>query len=799
MSDAPDTSSLQQLILETADEGFCLFSAGEAKVIAHNQRFASIFAFDESWLEKGPSVEAVAIAVYERQKQKVRDPGAHIQRILDYHRQPGDREIVLELNDGRFVTGRTAAAPTGERLYTFRDVTAERLVLRELQAERERLSMLVEHAPVAYYVIDPQSGRTRQLSRSIKNLTGKEAEAFLNDSHEWVSHIHPDDRELVMRKMERAVDSFTAFDLDYRYQHADGSYRWVREIAEPIVLAAGIPEQIAGVVIDITRQKVAETNLRESERRFRTLIEGMPDLIFYEHDVDRRLTYVSPSVYQILGFRPEEMIGHRFEDFRPRPERDRSGNSEDPMELARQMVQEAIRTKHRQPLYEVNLWGKDGRPIAADIVEYPVIDEDDQVIAFRGVARDVTSLRDMQRRLRERERLAILGTFAGGLAHDLNNLLLPIRAALDVLERAPDTRTVRERAAAIRLATNHIAELTRKLLIWTRHESSSNSTSKTIVSDVTRWAEHAIEFFREAVSTSGKDEKDPAASHDRPAVKAALEIKDPPSVVMIDPDLLQQAVLNLFLNARDAMSEGGTVTLTVSESPKGWHAHRPRTDDAEDNQAPETGARFVVRDEGVGMDASVMERAFDPFFSTKARGKSTGLGLALVHSIITSFGGRVRIESTLGKGTSIILDVPARRSRRGESSRGEAATGATSESEGRCGGALVGLRDPRIAAYIRTCLRQDGFTARIDADGRPGPGDLVWVIDVSRVEPVDVRSMVDSLPDLVVISLSQPDERPGWPDGILWLDGPVDARILRTRIREVVDAPRDEDEPAASS
>lgn len=794
MSETPDTSSLQQLILETADEGFCLFSAGEAKVIAYNQRFASIFAFEEVWLEKGPSVEAVAIAVYERQKQKVDDPGAHIQRILDYHRQPGDREIVLELHDGRFVTGRTSAAPTGERLYTFRDVTAERLVFRELQAERERLSMLAEHAPVAYYVIDPQSGRTRQLSRSIKNLTGKEAEAFLNNSQEWISHIHPDDRELVTRTMERAVEAFTAFDLDYRYQHADGSYRWIREIAEPIILAAGIPEQLAGVVIDITRQKVAETNLRESEKRFRELIEGMPDLIFYEHDVDRRLTYVSPSVYSILGFRPEEMIGHRFEDFRPSRERDTSSSSEDPMGVARQMVQEAIRTKHRQPLYEVSLWGKNGRPIAADIVEYPVIDDDDQVIAFRGVARDVTSLRDMQRRLRERERLAILGTFAGGLAHDLNNLLLPIRAALDVLERAPDTKKVRERAAAIRLATNHIAELTRKLLIWTRHESSSNSTSKTIVSDVQRWAEHAIEFFREAVSTHAKD-SERREGDDTPFVQAELTIDDPPSVVMIDPDLLQQAVLNLFLNARDAMSDGGTVSLTVCESPRGWHEHRGTANEAE-GEEPETGARFIVTDQGCGMDASIMQRAFDPFFSTKARGKSTGLGLALVHSIITSFGGRVRIESTLGQGTSIILDVPARRTRRVESAtEGKAAT----SSEGRCGGALVALRDPRIAAYIRSCLKQDGFTARIDADGRPGPGDLVWVIDTSRVEPVDVRSMVDSLPDLVVISLSKPDERPGWPDGILWLDGPVDARTLRARIRDVVDAPQDEDDPAVPS
>ncbi|GEM_PF-5646098 len=766
------SAELERLILDTADEGFCLFSARESRVIAFNHRFVEIFGFEPAWVNSEPTVEAVAQAIYERQRNRNPDRGEHINRVLKRHEAPGGREMELELLSGRFIIGRTQAARGGERLYTFRDVTSERRILDQLQAERERLASLVVNAPVALYIINCATGMTTQVSRSIRNVSGQEAESFIGPSSDWERHVHPDDRALVRQTITRAIAGQHHYDIDYRYLKPDGSVRWVRDTAGPLPAVAGMEPQLAGVVIDITRQKTAEEELRQSERRFRELIEGVSDFIFYEHDVDRRLTYVSPSVERMLGYNASELLGHRFGEFHP-------DHVASDLARARESVAAAIESKRRQPQYEVVLRRKSGEPVLCEIMEYPVV-ANGEVMGFHGVARDITALRDMQQRLRERERLAILGTFAGGLAHDLNNLLLPIRAGLDVLERDPDPAKVEARVASIRRATDHIAELTKKLLMWTRHENSQVSALSTTATDVRSWVEQAIPFYQDAIR----------APEGEPEIKVRLDMRDPPSRAKIDGDLLKQAILNLFLNARDAMTGGGTITLKVDHSPPGWAvaveplsaASSPGEYEGVD-RANLPGVRFTVTDEGCGMDESVLQRAFDPFFSTKARGKSTGLGLALVGSIVRSAGGQVQIRSRLGKGTSINVDVPAVDAPCGVSI-GRSGP-ASSRTPATIGQVLVGLRDPRIAAFVRTGLANAGLTARVDAHGEPEASEVAWIIDPDLAEPAAVEQILRTRTDLVVAALGPADDRIGWPAAILWLAGSVDASTFRKIVESV--------------
>lgn len=759
------SAELERLILDTADEGFCLFSAGDSRLIAFNQRFVDIFGFDPEWVNAEPTVEAVTGAIWERQQSRPPDRAEYVQRVLKRHDAPGGREMELELRSGRFVVGRTQAARGGERLYTFRDVTSERRILEQLQAERQRLASLVEHAPVAMYIINCTTGMTTQVSRSIRNVSGQEAESFIGPSIDWERHVHPEDRPLVRRTIAGAIAGQHFYDIDYRYVRPDGTVRWLRDTAGPLPVAEGMEPQIAGVVMDITRQKTAEEELRQSERRFRELIEGVSDFIFYEHDVDRRLTYVSPSVERMLGYRAEELLGHRFGEFHP-------DHVAADLARAHESVAAAIETKRRQPQYEVVLRRKSGEPVLCEIMEYPVVAHG-EVTGFHGVARDITDLRDMQQRLRERERLAILGTFAGGLAHDLNNLLLPIRAGLDVLERDPDPSKVADRVNSIRRATDHIAELTKNLLMWTRHESSQTSALSTTATEIRPWLEEALPFYRDAVR----------APEGEPAIDVRLDLRHPPAQAKIDGGLLKQAILNLFLNARDAMTSGGLITLTVDRSPPSWAdsveplsaaASPGEYDGAERAALP--GVRFVVTDEGCGMDESVLRRAFDPFFSTKARGKSTGLGLALVGSIVRSAQGQVQIRSRLGHGTSIILDVPA-------ADRSNAVAARVESTEVHSGNAstgrmIIGLRDPRVAAFVRTGLAALGAAARID-NGEPEPDDVVWVLDPALRDPEYLARILKVRRDLAVVALGPRDDRPGWPEAILWLDGPVDASAFR--------------------
>ncbi|MBL1216847.1 MAG: PAS domain S-box protein [Planctomycetes bacterium] len=769
-------ADMQRLILDTADEAFCLFSAGDERVITYNQRFADFFDLSSDWLETQPTVTDVARVMYQIERSPEPDEPSYVNKVLDRHHRPGRHEIELRLHDGRVLVGRSQDAPSGERLYTFTDVTNERRFLWQLQAERERLMSMVEHAPVAYYIIDCKSGTVTEISRSVHYLTGLSSPSFLDRPHESDEQIHPEDQQFVADVIGKAVINRESYDIQYRRYHRDESIRWFRDMAEPIPdpdldEALGRPQQMAGVIIDITRQKAAERKLRESERRFRELIEGISDLIFYEHDTDRQLTYLSPSVQHVLGYQPRDLLGSRFGE-------QKKDKTRWALEPALEAVQTAIRTRSRQPQYEVTMVHKNGRTVTLEVMEYPVISGTD-VVGFRGVGRDVTTLRGIQRALRERERLAILGTFAGGIAHDLNNLLLPIHAGLDTLERDPTPERVRSRVAAIRRATEHIAELTTKLLIWTRNETADDTGQ--ITRDVPNWIKEALTFFRESIRSD--DDRHPSL------VRVQLVVDDPPSEARIDPDLLKQALLNLILNARDAMATGGSIELRVEQSPPDWlhdpagvqHDDRlldfPDSEDADDDTVDRAGVRFTVTDDGCGMDESTRERAFDPFFSTKPRGKSTGLGLALVRSIVQSVSGVMRINSELGEGTSITLDFPV------PDEDTDLKTFEDERSRIIEGDALVSLRDPWIAAFVNNCVQKAGLAVRVDISDRPQPRDVIWVTEPDVTTPEEARQVVDGHPGLTLLCIGARDSHEPWPDGILWLEGSLDAAAVQRALR----------------
>jgi len=782
-------STLSRLILETADEGFCLFSGKAGRVLAFNTPFVSMFHLDADWLSGHPTVEELAVLMYQREKPGQTDQDTYVQKVLTRHQQPGERELELHLRDDHIIIGRTSAAPSGERLYTFRDVTLERRALHEIEAERKRLLGLLQHAPVSYYVIDCGTGCIIEISRSINNLTGLSEDAFVGRRHEQDDQIHPEDQAYAAEKIRHAVAARESYDIQYRRYHRNDTVRWFRDMAEPIPNPIGSTDrdscQLAGVMIDITREKSTQWKLKESEKRFRELIEGMSDLIFYEHDTDRILTYVSPSSRQVLGFIPNELIGRRFGEIT-------QGDDRQGMTTALRAVQEAIETRSRQPQYVIQMRSKDGRKVTMEVMEYPVVVRE-RVVGFRGVARDVSLVRKLERRLQERERLAILGTFSGGLAHDLNNLLLPIRASLDTLDRDPDPEMVRSRAAAIRRATDHLAELTTKLLVWTRHESSSGTSaaSGSSVGDIQQWAEEAITFFRESIRDEDRQTD----------IRLQLEVGDPPQTAQIDPSLLNQALLNLVLNARDAMPTGGTIRLNVDRSPDQWMGRTEALARSIDDRATPTtepheatenqpAVRFIVTDEGCGMDKDVQSRAFNPFFSTKPRGKSTGLGLALVRSIAETVGGRVRIRSQLGEGTSIILDIPA--ADEGEpieetalQKQGDATSSSTDSMTGE---ALIGLSDPFKAAFVKNGLAKSGLSGRVSPTDQPEHNDVIWIIDPDRHEPDEVRQMMNNRPDLTIMCVGKHDPSVHWPGGILWLDEPLDATAIQQALSRTMSA-----------
>jgi len=383
------------------------------------------------------------------------------------------------------------------------------------------------------------------------------------------------------------------------------------------------------VVRDITDAKAAEERLRAAQERLRNILEHSTNL-FYSHTPDHRLTYVSPQARHFFGCDPEEAMV-RWMDFL----------TDHPVNAAAvEATERAIRTGERQPPYEVQLRTRAGRTLWVEVNEAPVR-RDGRVEEVVGSLTDITARKEAERqremieeRMRMSQRLEAVGQLAGGVAHDFNNLLSVINGYGEMLlgsfaEADPRRARIEEIVAAGRRAVG----LTGQLLAFSRRQIAEPR-----VVDLNALIGETEKILRRLI---GDD--------------IVLDFARGPGLghVRIDPVHLDQVLINLAVNARDAMPGGGTLRIETANAEVG-------TDFARLHPPTEPG-RYVVlsmTDTGTGMDTETQQHAFEPFYTTKGTGKGTGLGLATVYGIVKQSGGYVWIESATGKGTCFRIYLP---------------------------------------------------------------------------------------------------------------------------------------------
>jgi PAS domain S-box-containing protein len=376
------------------------------------------------------------------------------------------------------------------------------------------------------------------------------------------------------------------------------------------------------------QRRGTEAALRESEERFRLLAEHIQDIVFrYRLVPEPGFEYISPAVVGLTGYQPEELYADPALVFSAMELQDRSA------------VEASWRAPSPPPL--TVRWRRPGGSITwTEQRAVGVPDENGQVIATEGILRDITSQvladreRDrLDRELRQADRLDSLGRLSGGIAHDFNNLLAVIMAfASEVTQSLAPDHPCRPDMHKISEAAERAAALTRQLLIFSRLEPSQPETLNlnTIVSDIKRLLERTI----------GEDIE-----------FLALTQEDLPPVT-IDRSKIEQVIMNLVMNSRAAMPDGGRLRIETADLDHGEDA------------PPATGGerklvRLTVTDTGSGMPPEVLQRAFEPFFTTKGPGQGTGLGLSTVYGVVREAGGEVRLRSEPGIGTSVTVLLPA--------------------------------------------------------------------------------------------------------------------------------------------
>jgi PAS domain S-box-containing protein len=410
-------------------------------------------------------------------------------------------------------------------------------------------------------------------------------------------------------------------------------------------------------------------DLFESERNFRLLVEGVADYALYMLDPDGVVTSWNSGGQRIKGYSADEIIGQHFSRFYTEVDR------------ANGKPARALRTAREQGRYEEEGWRvrKDGTFFWASVIIDP-IHEDGQFVGFAKITRDITERREaqlkleqMHQQLAESQKLDALGQLTGGVAHDFNNLLMIISGSLHTLKKAVGDDPKCQRAlSAIEGATKRGASLTSQLLTFARRQSVNPQSV-----DVAERIDAVREVLDAAVGSA-----------------VTLQIDVDPEVwpVMVDVAEFETALVNLVINARDAMTGGGVITIS---------AHN-------DTPGGEAGTGYVaisVGDTGAGIAPDILGKIFDPFFTTKPIGKGTGLGLSQVHGFAHQAGGTVKVASELGKGTRITILLPRKEI-------APAAEDANAVEVGGSGIVLLVEDNPEVASVSAGLLEQLGYTVR---------------------------------------------------------------------------------------
>lgn len=492
--------------------------------------------------------------------------------------------------------------------------------IRRQMVEREELFHLIsENAADMIAVVDMEGQRLFN-SLSYQKVLGYSPEELQASS--GFEQIHPDDRERVRKAAEDARHSGIGKILEYRIRHKDGAWLVLESTSSVIRNAKGEPEKLVIVNRNISERKKAEQALRRSEADFRSVVEDAPYGI-YRASLNGRFLQVNPALRKMLGYELEQGLVKQ--------------------DLATDIFQHEAEY-HRliellastEELRDVEMeWKKqDGTPITVRCSGRRIQGQDSDSTYFEVFAEDVTEKRVLEKQLRMAQKMEAIGRLSGGIAHDFNNLLGVIIGYSRVLRKAlSQDNALGEHALEIEKAGQRAASLTKQLLAFSRQQVLTPAvlSLNTLASDMEKMLPRLL----------GED------------IRVSLTLDPKLGSVKADQSQIEQVLMNLAVNARDAMPSGGELKIQTTnvELDVAYTRHHP-------------GSRvgkylmLAVTDTGIGMDAATLTHIFEPFFTTKELGKGTGLGLATVYGVVKQSNGYIWVDSAPGKGTSFQIYLP---------------------------------------------------------------------------------------------------------------------------------------------
>jgi len=478
----------------------------------------------------------------------------------------------------------------------------------------------------AIYMLGPD-GRVASWNAGAERFKGYESAEILGE-HFSRFYSEEDRASGLPERALRQAESEGRFEQEGWRVRKDGSRFWAHVVIDPIREPGGRLIGYAKITRDLTERKNAAEALRRSEQEFRLLVEGVTDYAIYMLDESGRVATWNLGAERIKGYRPEEIIGQHFSTFYT--DEDQAAGA----------PANALATAAREGRFETEAWRvrKDGSRFRAHVVIDAIRDEDGALRGFAKVTRDVTervatakALEDAREALFQAQKMEAIGQLTGGIAHDFNNLLMVVLGSLELVRKrlAYDPRVTPLIENAMQGAERGAA-LTQRMLSFARKQELKFGAV-----EVPSLVRGMSEFIERTIGAN-----------------IDVSMRFPPGLgrVHTDPYQLEAALLNLVVNARDAMPTGGTITVTAEPASP--------TDLPRGLAADGGYVRISVRDTGEGMDEDTLKRATEPFFTTKGAGKGTGLGLSMVHGLAEQSGGRFTMNSRQGEGSTAFIWLP---------------------------------------------------------------------------------------------------------------------------------------------
>lgn len=506
------------------------------------------------------------------------------------------------------------------RLAAVRDISDRKQAQESLQQSEQRFRQLAENINEVFWIVDPNKNEVQYVSPAFEEIWGLTTETLYKHPSSYLKAIHPEDQKNIQKAQERHRQGALTDD-EYRIVRPDGSIRWIHDRAFPIRDEHGSVTRIVGIAENITDRKRAQDELRESEERYRLLFEHNPQPMWVFDLETLAFLEINDAAINHYGYSREEFLKMTISDIRAEEEGSAFLNI----------------TSEVTPLHkESGTWKhqkKDGAIIDVEINSHQLTfyDRPARIV----LAYDVTERSFLEEQLRQSQKMEAVGQLAGGIAHDFNNLLTAITGYSELsMKRLRAEDPLLSNLQEIKKAGDRAASLTRQLLAFSRKQVMQPKVLNlnSVVSDLEKMLRRMI----------GED------------IELSTVLEPKIGSIKADPGQIEQIIMNLAVNARDAMPQGGkliieTTNILLDEDYTRKHIA----------VTPGPFVMLAVSDSGTGIDPATQSHIFEPFFTTKEVGRGTGLGLSTVYGIVKQSGGDIWVYSEIGLGTTFKIFLPS--------------------------------------------------------------------------------------------------------------------------------------------